>query len=184
VGTANLVSDQADYEISSADFLNLIRVEVKDSAGNWSFLNPISYEDKKGVAMTEWAKTNGTPTVYDKVGNSIVLYPTPNYNSTLGLRVYFQRKASYFIPTDTTKEPGFAPIFHRILSMGAARDYCLLNALDNKMITLDSEIAKMEEQLVDYYSQRSRDEQPRMTLAREDFTVGDNAGEQSVSWSG
>ena len=180
VSTTNLVSGQADYNIASASFLNLIRVEIKDSSGNGIFLEPISYEDRRGVAMTEWAKTNSTPQYYDKVGNSIVLYPTPNYSSTAGLKVYFQRIASYFAYDSTTKEPGFAPIFHRLLSLGAAYDYCLLNSLNNKMVILSNEITKMETALIEYYSQRSKDEQPRIRLAKEDYS-SDNE-EESWDW--
>ena len=133
VATTNLVSGQADYNIASSTFLNLIRLEMKDQSGNAIFLNPISYEDKKGVAMTEWQKTNGTPHSYDKVGNSFILYPTPNYSSTAGLKAYFQRVPSYFESDDTTKTPGFNPLFHRLLSVGPAYDYCLSNGLTTKL---------------------------------------------------
>jgi len=183
VATTNLVSGQPDYNIASSSFLNLIRVEVKDQSSNWILLKPISYEDRKGSAMTEWAETDSTPESYDKVGNSIILYPTSDYSSDSALKVYFQRVPSYFAYDDTTKVAGFAPLFHRILSMGAAYDYCLVNSFPEKRATLKGEIAGMEAQLIAYYSQRSKDEQPRMTLHKEDFGVGGgNSGEPSVGW--
>jgi len=182
IGTTDLISGQADYTISASDFLEILRVEIKNPSGNGVLLKPISYEDKKGVAMTEWAKTAGTPHSYDKVGNSIILYPTPNYNSTAGLKVYFKRNVSYFIATDTTKEPGFNPQYHRLLSMGAASDYCISNGLTNKLTILSNEITKMETALMEFYSQRNKDDPPKMTLYHEDYGSDIYEGERSVDW--
>ena len=180
VATTNLVSDQADYNIASATFLNLIRVEMNDPSDNALQLQPISYEDKKGVAMTEWQKTNGTPHSYDKVGNSIILYPTPNYSSTAGLKTYFQRIPSYFDSDDTTKTPGFNPLFHKLLSLGAAYDYCLANGLSNKMVSLSNEMVKLEAALVEAYSQRNKDDEPKIRLYKEDYTTDNYEGEPSM----
>ena len=180
VATTNLVSGQADYNIASSTFLNLIRLEMKDQSGNAIFLNPISYEDKKGVAMTEWAKTNGTPHSYDKVGNSFILYPTPNYSYTAGLKAYFQRVPSYFESDDTTKTPGFNPLFHRLLSVGPAYDYCLSNGLTTKLTLLSNEITKLETSLIEAYSQRIKDEKPKMRLAKECYDIDDYEGDLSA----
>lgn len=183
IGTTGLVSGQADYTISASDFLDILRIEIKDPAGNGVFLNPISYEDKKGVAMTEWAKTPGTPHSYDKVGNSIILYPTPNYNSTAGLKVYFKRNVNYFTVSDTTKEPGFNPQYHRLLSMGASSDYCIPNGLTNKLTILNNEIIKMEMALIEFYAARAKDDNPKMKLYKEDYTTQVYEGESSVDWT-
>jgi hypothetical protein len=180
VATTNVVADQADYNIASDDFLNLNRLEIKDSSGTWTFLYPISYEDKKGVAMTEWAKTNGTPQYYDKVGNSVILYPTPNYSSTSGLKSYYQRVASYFTSDDTTKEPGFSPLFHRLLSIGAAIDYCVANGLNNKLAVLTNQKITMENALIEYYSSRSKDEQPKIKLYKESYGVDEDYEDGSI----
>ncbi len=182
VATTDLVSGQADYNIASSDFLVLTRLEVKDSSGNWIYLEPISYEDKKGVAMTEWAKTNSIPQAYDKVGNSVILYPTPNYSSTAGLRAYYQRIPSYFATDATTKTPGFSTIYHRLLSYSAAYDYALLN-LPNRAAALEREMLKMEESLLTYYGSRSRDEQPRISFKKENYGGDEYEGEQAVDWS-
>lgn len=174
VGTTNMVSGQADYEIASGTFLDLIRIEIKDSSGNGIQLQPISYADRQGEAMTEWAKTNGTPEYYDKVGNSIILYPTPNYSSTGGIKSYFQRPPSYFAATDNIKEPGFSPLYHRYLSMGAARDYCLINNMPDKYTLLNTQMADMRQRIIADYSRKSRDEHLRMSTYKESY--GDNGG--------
>ena len=125
-------------------------------------------------SMTEWLKTSGTPQYYDKVGNSIILYPTPNYASTAGLKVYFKRNVSYFVSNDTTKEPGFNPQYHRLLSMGAAVDYCISNGLTNKMTILNNELVKMEAAIVEFYSNRSKDDPPKIRLHQENIIIGKN----------
>lgn len=184
VGTTNLQNSQADYNIASGSFLNLIRLEVKDPSGNWIFLNPISYEDKRGVAMTEWAKTEGMPRDYDKVGTSIILYPTPNYSSEAGLRAYFQRPPSYFTAGDADKEPGFNPLYHDILPVRASIDYCLANGLNNTMVSLENKLARLETDLVDDIAKRSRDEQPRMSVYNEDYGMDNGVaeGSSSIDW--
>ena len=119
------------------------------------------------------------------MGNSVMLYPTPNYSYTSGLKIYFQRPASYFTTSDTTKTPGFAPIFHRYLSLGAALDYCQVN-MPNKARTIEPQILKMEEDIKDFYANRNRSEKPKIRLAQESYSAGDDydAGEPSVDWSG
>jgi len=169
VGTTDLLDGQADYEISDADFLEILRVEIVQQNGDFLFGTPISYEDRFGVAMTEWAKTPGQPLYYDKVGNSLILYPTPNFSYEGGVRVYFKRNPSYFTVADTTKEPGFARTFHKLLSYYAAIDYCIANALEKKMKVLYGEAQKMEKNLQDFFSSRARDAKVRFQTARENY---------------
>ncbi len=184
VATTDLVSGQADYEISGETFLNLLRVEIKDANGNGVQLQPLDQDDKIGVAMTEWAKTNAQPTCYDKVGNSIILYPTPNYSSTGGLKTYYQRPVSLFTSaemTTGTKTPGFNPLYHRYLSMGAAVDYCSVNSINDRLQILLPKMAQMKTDIIASYSRRNKDERPRMKLARESYSdEGGSYSEDSV----
>lgn len=179
IGTTNLVADQQDYSFDPEQ-IDVTRVECKDSSGNWRFLVPLDQKDLNpttyaplptgtiGVgfgptganySLTDFLKTAGTPTYYDKIANSIFLYPKPSYNSTGGLKVYFQRKPSYFASTDTTKQPGFAKHLHRIISYKVAYDYAVAKLLaPNKIQALINEITKMEQRIKDFYSSRKKDE--------------------------
>jgi hypothetical protein len=185
IATTDIIVNQLDYNIASATFLNLLRLELKDPSGNWTFLSPVSEADKKGVAMTEWQETPGTPLYYDKVGNSVILYPTPDYSSAGALKAYYQRIPSYFATTDTTKTPGFIPLFHRLLSYSAAYDYALLN-LPNRAAMLEKEMVKMDNALLEHYSARGKDDKPRMKLYREDYgavsTSDMLATDKAVDW--
>lgn len=186
VGTTDLVANQADYEVSDADFLEIVRVEIIQQNGLYLFGNPISYEDRFGIAMTEWQRTPGQPMYYDKVGNSLVLYPTPSFSYAAGLKVYFKRNPSYFATTDTTKQPGFARTYHKLLSYYAAIDYCIANSLEKKLAVLYGEAAKMEKNMQDYFASRAKDAKISFRTARESYAPGVyddiDGGDPSVDW--
>jgi hypothetical protein len=140
-----------------------------DNSGNAIQLQPFSQEDKRGTAMTEFSKTASTPQYYDLMGNSVFLYPKPSYGKALGLKIYFQRGASYFVSTDTTKTPGFNPMFHRILSYGVCYDYCLANSMTGRIAFFKNEIKELESSMATFYSNRHRDEKLTMRLQAENY---------------
>lgn len=178
IGTTDLVINQQDYSFDPEQ-IDVTRVECKDPDGSWRYLmpmdqkdlNPTTYAplptgpfggytpDGSNYSLTDFMSTPGTPVYYDKIANSIFLYPKPSYNSTGGLKVYFQRKPSYFVSTDTTKQPGFAKHLHRIISYKVAYDYAVAKLLaGNKLQSLMNEITKMEQKIKDFYSSRKKDE--------------------------
>ena len=179
IATTTLVDSQADYNISGSTFLDVTRVEVKDINGNYQLLKPFDQRDITNQSLTEFQETPGMPLFYDKVGDSIVLYPKPSSSyvtNSEGLKVYFQRNASYFTVSDTTKSPGFAAPFHRLLSFGASLDYAIANTLNSKITILTSLIQKMEQSLIEFYSTKSRDEQVKMRTRKENYGAGTGLG--------
>lgn len=128
IGTTALISGQKDYTFDS-EYLVIKSIECSDSEGNWTKLIPIDNYDEQ-VALSEFQTTNGVPKYYDKMGESILLYPSPNYSITPltspsgGLRAYFQRNMDYFDVTDTTKSPGFATHLHKYVSLYCAWVFC------------------------------------------------------------
>ena len=172
IGTATLVDNQQDYNVEGATFLEITRVEVLNINGNYQELIPMDQRDIRRQALSEFQKTAGMPRYYDKMGDSIFLYPKPstsNVTAAKGLQVYFKRVASYFTTSDTTKVPGFAPTFHRYLSVGAALDYAEAKELTSKINILVPKLLKLEQSIIQHYSQRSKDEKPRMRVRREDY---------------
>lgn len=166
IATTDLVNGQQDYSIDTS-FLRVLKVMIKDSAGNWIEIMPIDVFDplyKTLVANT----TNGLPTRYDKTANSILLYLTPNYNSTGGLRIYFQRDIRLFsplltngVPNDAAVIPGFNPQFHRLVSLYAAEDLVLAKDLP-QIKNIQFKITELENDLMEFYSNRGMDEPPRL----------------------
>ena len=171
IGTTSLTDGQCDYSISGATFLKITRVEVLNINGDYQLLTPITNSDVN-ESMTEFQKTPGMPLFYDKLGESILLYPTPSSSQVVlskGLKVYYQRLPLYFSSDDTTKKPGFNPLYHRILSIGAALDYAMRNEMATKINVFGAELAKLQNALIASYTSRSRDEKVRLGVRKENF---------------
>jgi len=141
IGTTALVSGQQDYTFDS-EYLVIKSIECSDSLGNWTKLIPIDNYDED-VALSDFMTDNGVPVYYDKMGDSILLYPAPNYSIAPtdtpvgGLRAYFQRNIDYFTATDTTKKPGFAEHLHKYISL-----YCAYVYACAKNLPIQNSLAK------------------------------------------
>ena len=186
IGTTDLVSGQRDYGITGLTFLTIQKILVKDQSGNYQEIKPVLLNSPEGQNIAKSDSTDtGTPLYYLKVGSSFILGPEPDYDSTKGIKVFYQRNIQYFTTSDTTAEPGFAPSFHRLVSLYAARDYCAANGLTSRLQILDNEINKMEAGLVEFYSMRTEDKQDRITLRNEDYgaSSGMTTGEPSLDWN-
>jgi len=162
IGTTNLIANQSDYSFLTDEqgnaILNLTRIDILDSDGLYRQLMPIDQAQLNGVALDEWNKTANKPLYYDKIADNIIrLYPKPATSVTNGLKFYFQRTPSYFVATDTTKQPGVAPLLHRGFVIASAYDGALtlgLNNLQPLSVEFEKEKAKMEE----YFTIRQLDE--------------------------
>lgn len=159
IAETDIVSGQRDYTID-VEHLRILKVQVKDSAGNLITARPIDIQDPEARAMYDQSPTavQGTPIMYDKFADVIRLYPEPNYASTGGLIVHFQRPPSYFATTDTAKVAGVPSLFHRYLSLDASTDYAVSHQLKTKNDLFAMKQA-MEVEIKDWYNQRSKDEQ-------------------------
>ena len=169
IGTTSLVANQKDYGISGATYLKITKVLCKDANGTWRTLKPMDKNSPEAKNLNE--QTNpGTPTHYDLIGNSIFLGPYPNYASTGGLRIFFQRNVSYFITTDTTKAPGFAQPFHRLVSLYASDDYLSAKGLvGDRLKRIQNKIEKMENALLKFYASRNAEDRPRLRFRKENY---------------
>jgi hypothetical protein len=159
IAQTDLVDGQKDYTLS-LEHLRIVKVQVKDSAGNILTAHSKDIHDPEGRAIYDEAPTavEGIPIIYDKFGNTLRLYPTPNYDAVGGLIVHFQRQPSYFATTDTTKSPGVASLFHRFLSLDASTDYAVSHGLKIKN-DLFVMVEQMKKDIMEWYSKRSKDEQ-------------------------
>jgi hypothetical protein len=158
-GTFALTSGQADYNIgddgSSLDVLNITRVTILPSSTATAHveLERMTVDDENALdAMT--GAVSGVPTHFLERNNAIYLYPKPNYTASAGIRVFFEREQSYFVSTDTTKEPGIPKPFHGLLPLYAAYDWLIVNKPDQQMLItrLEEQIVRMEQNLKDMIS--------------------------------
>jgi len=168
IGTTNLVASQSDYSFLTDEqgnaILNLTRIDILDDDGLYRQLIPIDQVQLTGIALDEFLKTNDKPRYYDKIADNIIrLYPTPATAVSAGLKFYFQRTASYFEATDTTKSPGVSPLLHRGFVIASAYDGALtlgLNSLQALGVEAQKERLKMEE----YFTIRQTDEPSQILI--------------------
>lgn len=183
--TINLSDGVTASAIPDTTYLTVNRMEVKNSNGDYKLITPIHEKDIK-EGLTEFMETAGMPLYYEKVGGFVNLYPKPSASYvtlTAGLKVYYQRSPSYFAAADTTKVPGFAAPFHRLLSIGAALDYAITNGMTTKVNILTTMLEKLENKLVSFYSSRSGDEKVSLKLNRGDYGDDDTDDFAGVSFS-
>ena len=164
IGTTNLVSGQADYKITedenSLDILNLIAVRIYDSASGTEYkkIERMLPDDERVLdALSPNPSITGIPTHFLESGNKYFLYPEPNYAATNGIQLFFEREQSYFISTDTTKEPGIPKPFHELLVLYPALDWSIIyRSKEAALITrIEARIAKKEGELDDMISLRN-----------------------------
>lgn len=159
--TANLTSAQTTYALPSSA-LTVNRIEVKDAAGNWTKLTPIAESHIYG-AVDEFMKTDAQPMYYRLVGNTFEIFPASNYNSTSGLKVYFDRGSVAFAASDTTKTPGIAGEYHDLIPLGASLKYLKIKRPGSaETAQVDKDYQTLELKYKQYLSGRFKDKRPRV----------------------
>lgn len=163
--SADLVASQVSYALPN-NALTIQRVDILDSVGNGKRLRPMTKE-MTFQSMKEFMKTPGIPQYYRPVGNSVFLYPPANYNYTGGLKVFFDRDSVDFATSDTTKTPGFASPFHKLLPLRVAIEWLTTKQPTNPSLPrYEAEQQRMEIDLANFYNSRFKDLKPAVTRQR------------------
>lgn len=157
-GEANLVSGTAVYALPT-ETLRVRMVEILNSGGTYEILTPITEKEFKQLGGDAGFTSNGVPRYYLLYEDQIKLLPAPNYSYTNGLRVFIDRDISSFVATDTTKTPGFASPFHRVLSIGASLDYSYARTLKNEA-KLEQMWSTYMADIFTFYTERFHDRFP------------------------
>ena len=167
IATRDLVDNQSDYALPT-DVEKIDRCEIKLISGDWMKLS-IFDKGQTDISLSEFSGTKGVPEYYDLVGNSLILYPSPDLTKVTedeGIQLYFSRDIDAFLETDTTKEPGFVSNFHELISIDAAIDWCNLHD-QSKINILSSSRESIKEELENFYGRRSRES--RVQIKRKNF---------------
>lgn len=163
IATTTLTSGQADYDIpTGSQTIRSVSILAPSGTQNQEVF-PITEEEFTSRGISEGAifTTTGTPIYYRPIGTSIKLYPTPSYTMAQGLRVTFDRGLANFVPTDTTKEPGFASQFHNVLPVGMALDFAARNNLTSEQ-GLQRQLDDFERRMKLFYSKRYQEKYPNV----------------------
>lgn len=168
-GTADLTVSVSDYSFLTDQqgnkILTLLGISVLDSGTG--LYKPISEVDRSDQFYdpSTYGVSTGTPTEYDKIADNFIrLNKKPIATISNGIKFYFQRSASYFTASDTTKEPGVAILLHRGFVIAAAYDGALALGLANTNF-LAGEMQKEIQKMVTYFSDRNRDVKSKMKVA-------------------
>lgn len=167
IAQSNLVNGQQDYtlEFSATDsHMKIDRVEIKTPAGKWERLKPIDLADTD-QAQAQLFDTNNTPKYYDKLANSVFLYPAPNYDSTNGIKIFYQRQPSYFETSDTTKRAGIPTPFHRLVSLYACEDFTVAKTMLEKRTMIKEARMEKESDLQAFFGKRDKEDRPKLAPA-------------------
>ena len=164
IGRVNLVASQNDYKITeddnSLDILNITHVRILPTATATAYteLSRITSDDSNiAEILSQSSGQTGVPTGFVELGNIIYLDIFPSYSATAGIEIFFGREQSYFVSTDTTKEPGIPKPFHELLALYAALDWNMVNRTDDgNLITMISQrIVKLEGDLKTFINLRN-----------------------------
>lgn len=171
--STTMTAGQSDYGLSELH-LQLRHVYVKTKDGIKVPVKPVDEFDfaSKGYSPDEYFVTSGIPEYYDKKGRSIRLYPAPSAEDTTltnGLFVTYTSAPSYFDPADTTKQAGVPLIFQDHPAIYAAWKYAGDNQMDKKRKDFKEELLEMENDIIDFYSMRDRDDRPRIAVRKKNY---------------
>lgn len=167
VATANIVSGTYRYALPT-DALTIKRIEIKDENGSWIKLKPITTE-KERLAISSLEEQSGMPIHYFAVNDTIQLYPKPDYASTDGMKVYFDRATASFAYNDTTQAPGIASPFHGLYPLGMAIMWLKIKQPNSPSLARYMEdFEKGKQDLITFYSEKWKDNSPILITKREE----------------
>lgn len=148
-GYAALVAGQSDYQLDIT-FLQIDQVHVKID-GRWKVLTQADSRENRDEPLDQQYATSGDPQFYDFDGESIFLYPAPDFTDTgdltdtdnLSLRVLYTRPATAITALSDTL--GIPTIHAEYLALHAARQLAFRVA-DSARSDIRDELVKWEGQ--------------------------------------
>lgn len=161
--TTPLVASQRDYTLPANEkVLKIKRVDIcyGGTGGTCYRAEPIDageFDYGIGNDTNLDAQFSKDSPRFDIKKNSIWIYPRATAaDVTAGgiIRAEWTREIVEFEAADTSQEPGFVEPFHRMLSIGAAYDYAVANALHNKDDLLRL-LADYEARIKQYYGSKN-----------------------------
>jgi hypothetical protein len=132
-----------------------MRVEILTSNDQSVRLDSFDKSEVRN-SIRDFENVDGEPKFYELTGQTINLYPAPNYAKTNGLTWWYQGVPDYFETTDTTQESDLIQTVDRYLSVGAALDYAIAKVLANKN-DLQDQLTLLKDQMEMIANRRNGD---------------------------
>jgi len=161
IATQNLQNSTHKYALPTKA-VTIKDIEIKNESDEWRQLHPLTAEQISQIdAEDEFRESDGEPEYYKVVGDTIELFPAPDYTQTDGLKVYFDRGMVDFSSGDTSQEPGFAKHFHDAVPTMASLQWRKINtAGDRTTEELRADEQRYKQKIGDFYSDRWEDNKP------------------------
>ena len=145
---------------SATDFVSLDKLLIGGTQVNSVAASGVlgySIADDPNLILSPNPSNIGVPTAYLEQNNTVFFDKIPNYSKTGGGKLFYKRVPSYFAISDTTKAPGFNPEHHRILSLGSAYDWLLVNKPDQTMLItrIEAELRRAESEFETWVRMRN-----------------------------
>lgn len=167
----DIVSGQQKYgaiaDEAGNSILNVVKVFIRQSA------TATEYVELDRVAVGLGAESGilnpdstylGIPDRFVELGGWLYLGAVPNYSSTLGLKIMFERSPKYLAADALSRTPGIPEPFHQLLALHASKDYVAVHKSDNRVLLAEikEEIAKQERKL----AQQNAERHPKRKVVR------------------
>jgi len=167
-GTIDLEEGVSKYTITDR-FLTVLEMKVKDTAGVYSIVKPVSQTEDSDIVETGEA-TSGLPNEYRAVGRTFFLRPAPTAGDvtlTAGLLFKYTRTSYQITSADVTTGtlvPGIATPWHITIAKIAALPYCKLYKKD-RVPQLERDIYTETQECIKFSANRLKDKRHRFTLS-------------------
>ena len=149
IATADTVAGQREYILPS-DCLKVNKIFIKTSATS-DYL-----EGKQRDLSAVHEDTDNYkpfPPEFDLLDNSIFIYTDSDITAvTDGIKIVYQTDLTEL---SSTLAPNLAEPFKRLISLGAALDYCVANEVSSKAKNLKVMIDETKKELLEFYATRS-----------------------------
>jgi hypothetical protein len=150
MGYLNLDTGVNNYNLRQdenlANLLYVTKLLAKDKYGNYQELQKINIDSNEASPELTESTNTGSPLTYRMNGKTIIVSPTPDYDSTDGLKILFIRTPQEILESDTTKEPGIPSTFHYLLALMTCYDFARAKQMTTKN-DLFLEIAEEKQKL-------------------------------------
>lgn len=166
IGYNHLAAGQDNYTLGS-EMVKVQRLRIKDKNGAWKTLIPKDRWELSDSILN----SVGTPEYYDKLGESLMLYPTPDYSSNNGIELQFIRSARYLSSDDLTIVPGLPVPILRWLSLRGSLDYTETNEMESRSNKIVRRLKELDEEAKEMYSQRDGDDMVNISIKRDNGFV-------------
>ena len=173
--TYDLVNGKPDYKFTvdgdSNAVIDITAVLIQgENTTDFVKLDLMTIDDKDAqlVMSPNASASGGTPKRALEVNNTIFLDPFPNYAASAAGKIFYKRTPSYFIVSDTTKQPGFPTPFHEMLAVASSYDWLLVHKSNAQTLiaATRAELAKWEDKFEAYVGLRNPSK-GRLTVKQE-----------------